>query len=333
MKKYLFPAVLLWTYAAHAQQNKLLTSGLNLENIPYPYAVHYITLQIQGEPLKMAYMDVAPQQDANGRTVVLLHGKNFCGAYWEHTANDLSRHGFRVIIPDQVGFGKSSKPYRMQYSFQLLASNTRAILDSLDIDKVCVLGHSMGGMLATRFALMYPRRTEMLILENPLGLEDWKTMVPYQRVDDWYAAELQQDYAAMKAYQQQNYYQGTWTPAYEHWLDIQAGWTTNVDYPRIAYNSALQYDMIFTQPVCYEWSRIKCPVLLLIGQSDRTAIGKDKASPQKRAQMGNYPLLGRKTAARIRQARLVEIPATGHIPHVQSYGLFIAPLLDFLEQE
>src|SRR6476620_10805425 len=82
--------------------------NINLGNYEYPYPVQYITLNIQGEVLKMAYMDVKPA-NANGHTVMLLHGKNFNGAYWEQTAKVLSENGYRVIINDQIGFGKSSK--------------------------------------------------------------------------------------------------------------------------------------------------------------------------------------------------------------------------------
>jgi pimeloyl-ACP methyl ester carboxylesterase len=323
--------LLLAFWTAAAQQDKRQLTGINLENIPYPFPVKYISLKPQGENLRMAYMDLQPAR-ANGHSVLLLHGKNFCAAYWERTAKDLAEKGYRVVMPDQLGFGKSAKPRELQYSFRLLAANTAALLDSLDIDNVCVLGHSMGGMLATRFALMYPERTEKLVLENPIGLEDWSRWVPYQTVDAWYAAELKQSYAAMKAYQQENYYAGTWSDAYEHWLDIPAGWLGNIDYPRIAWNSALQYDMIFTQPVCYEWSRIQCPVLLIIGQSDRTAIGKDKADPDKRALLGNYPVLGRRTAAKIKKCELLELPGVGHAPHIQAYPRFIKPLLAFLPQ-
>jgi len=63
--------------------------------------------------------------------VVLLHGKNFNIAYWEQTIKELSKQGFRVIAPDQIGFGKSTKPASYQYSFQQLALNTKSILDSL----------------------------------------------------------------------------------------------------------------------------------------------------------------------------------------------------------
>ena len=171
----------------------------------------------------MAYMDVAPTGPANNKTVLLLHGKNFNGAYWAQTAKALSAKGFRVIIPDQIGFGKSSKPVTLQYSFQLLAQNTRALLDSLHITKIAVVGHSMGGMLATRFALMYPTETEKLVLVNPIGLEDWKLSVPYTAIDNQYTKELGQTYASLKKYQQQNYYHGTWLPQYNEWLNLLAG--------------------------------------------------------------------------------------------------------------
>src|SRR6201986_4017991 len=115
----------------------------------------------------MAYMDVKPQQP-NGKTVVLLHGKNFNGAYWKTTIDALTKDGYRVIAPDQIGFGKSSKPVGYQFTFQQLAINTKAILDQLGIDHIYLLGHSMGGMIAMRFTLMYPDIVSKLILVDPL---------------------------------------------------------------------------------------------------------------------------------------------------------------------
>jgi pimeloyl-ACP methyl ester carboxylesterase len=327
MMKNITLIFLLSFFISTAQQVEV--SGLRLENITYPFPVKYISLTVQGENLEMAYMDLKPEK-ANGKTVLLLHGKNFAGNYWEQTADDLSNAGFRVVMPDQIGFGKSSKVTDIQYTFQLLAQNIKAVMDELKIAKVSVLGHSMGGMLATRFALMYPEMTEKLILENPIGLEDWKTVVPYQSVDDWYQSELKQDYTKLKAYQQQSYYGGTWKPEYDKWLNMLAGWTLNKDYPTIAKNSALLYDMIFTQPVCYEFQNLKMPVLLIIGQRDRTALGKDKAPPGEKEKLGNYPQLGKLTAAKIKDSQLAEIKNAGHLPHIETYGEFISPLLQFL---
>ncbi|MBO9563218.1 MAG: alpha/beta hydrolase [Niastella sp.] len=311
-----------------AQSPKAL--GLCLENYEYPFPVQYISFTIQGQPVKMAYMDVQPAS-ANGKVILLLHGKNFNGAYWRQTAQALTEKGYRVIIPDQIGFGKSSKPTAIQYTFQLLAQNTKALLDTLQVNKVSVLGHSMGGMLATRFTLMYPDKVEKFILENPIGLEDWKLKVPYQPVETWYQSELKQNYNSIRQYQLDNYYGGQWKPAYDEWVNLLAGWTLSPEYSRIAWNAALTYDMIFTQPVVYEFEQIKTPTLLIIGQRDRTALGKAQAPEAVRKTLGDYPALGKQTRDKIKNAKLVELDNVGHLPHIEAFDRFIQPLLQFLQ--
>jgi pimeloyl-ACP methyl ester carboxylesterase len=320
---------ILWISIGAKAQVKAL--DLALQNFPYPYPVAYLSLNLQKQALRMAYMDVKPAKP-NGKTMLLLHGKNFSGAYWDSTAAVLARNGFRVIMPDQVGFGRSSKPTHFQYSFHLLAQNTKALLDSLGVDKVSVLGHSMGGMLATRFVLMFPERVEKLILENPIGLEDYKTLSPYQTVDALYQNELKQDYEKIKAYQLESYYGGQWKPQYDKWVAMLAGWTKNPDYPVIAWNAALTSEMIFTQPVVYEFEKITAPTLLIIGQRDRTAIGKALVSEEKRKTMGQYPELGKKTKQRIKNSTLVELGNVGHLPHIETFDAFIQPVLRFLEK-
>lgn len=314
-----------------AQNNVVPTLDITLKDYSYPYKVSYIQLHEQKQVLQMAYMDVKPSHH-NGRNVLLLHGKNFNGAYWRTTIAALTHEGYRVIVPDQIGFGKSSKPDNFQYSFHQLAENTKAILDTLGISKITVLGHSMGGMLATRFALMYPAITEKLILENPIGLEDYKTMIPYQPVDDWYQSELKNNYESIKKYQLTSYYDNHWKPEYEEWVRVLAGWTTNKQYPLIAWNSALTYDMIITQPVVYEFKNIKVPTLLIIGTRDRTAVGKNLANADVQKTMGLYNELGKATQEKIPGSKLVEIPGIGHLPHIEAFDAFINALLPFLKE-
>jgi pimeloyl-ACP methyl ester carboxylesterase len=194
------------------------------------------------------------------------------------------------------------------------------------------LGHSMGGMIATRFALMYPEITEKLILENPIGLEDWKLKVPYQKVDWWYKNELKQGYEQIKKYQLDSYYDGKWKPEYDEWVNLLAGWTLNSDFKKIAWNSALTYDMIFTQPVFYEFENISSPTLLIIGTRDRTALEKPLVTEEVRKTMGLYAVLGKETQKKIPNSKLVEIPNIGHMPHIESFDKFIEPLLDFLKK-
>ncbi|MCF2446407.1 alpha/beta hydrolase [Dyadobacter sp. CY345] len=321
---------LAFSFNTHAQKDSLRNLDINLENYQYPFPVKFLSLTIQKEKLRMAYMDVQPQKP-NGKSIILLHGKNFNGAYWEQTAKALTESGFRVIIPDQIGFGKSSKPDHFQYSFHQLASNTKQILDTLKISKVIVLGHSMGGMVASRFALMYPEIVEKLILENPIGLEDYKLKVPYQTVDKWYQSELKSNFESIKKYQLNSYYDGKWKDQYTRWVNLSAGWTLNKDYPKVAWNNALTYDLIMTQPVVYEFQNISTPTLLIIGQRDRSAVGKNYATPEDQKTMGNYPELGKKTQNLIKNSQLVELDNIGHLPHIEDFDRFIKPLLNFIK--
>ena len=317
-------------FATQAQPG-LVSLDKDLSVVSYPYEVHFHEFISQAHPMKMAYMDVLPEK-SNGKNVLLLHGKNFNGAYWETTMAALTRNGYRVIVPDQVGFGKSTKPGSYQYSFHQLASNTKSLLDRLGIEKVTVLGHSMGGMLATRFTLMYPEMTEKLVLENPIGLEDYKVLATYQTVHQAYESELKNTYEGYKNYQLEFYYDNRWKPEYDRWLNLLAGWTLHDDYPVIAWNAALTSDMIFTQPVVYEFKNIKAPPLLIIGTRDRTAIGKDRAPKDIQPTMGLYNELGEKTRQQIPDARLVELDDVGHLPHIEVFDRFIEPLLNFLKE-
>ncbi|KTT13654.1 alpha/beta hydrolase [Pseudomonas oryzihabitans] len=306
--------------------------GERLEGFDYDFPVRQFAFESQQQPLEMAYLDVAPTGRANGRTVVLLHGKNFCAGTWADSIRTLSAAGYRVVAPDQIGFCKSTKPAHYQYSFQQLAANTHALLDHLGIAKVTLIGHSTGGMLATRYALLYPDTTEQLVLVNPIGLEDWKALgVPYRSVDQWYARELQTSAAGIRDYERTTYYAGQWSPRYERWVDMLAGLNAGPGKQRVAWNSALLYDMIYTQPVVYEFGQLRMPTLLLIGQRDTTAIGKDAAPPEVKARLGHYPELGRAAAKRIPQATLVEFDDLGHAPQMQAPELFHQALLQGLQ--
>jgi pimeloyl-ACP methyl ester carboxylesterase len=302
--------------------------GIALDEWPYPHPVRFLPLTVEGRSLRMAYMDVPPANgNANGRSVVLLHGKNFYGGYWENTIAALSSAGYRVIVPDQLGFGKSSKP-DIHYSFDLLASQTAALLDHLKVPKAAVVGHSMGGMLAVRFARNYPDRTTHLILENPIGLEDYRLKVPPTPTEELFRQEMGKTPEGLRKYIASYFVQ--WKPPYEKFVEVHARVTQSGEYPRWAWSSALTYQMIYQQPVRHEFSLIKPPTLLVIGQADRTAIGKDKVSPEVAKTMGNYPELGRSAARDIPGSKLVELENVGHIPHVEAPQRFHRALIDFL---
>jgi pimeloyl-ACP methyl ester carboxylesterase len=324
------PALLLLAVGFPALAADAPSYGPELQRFDYPYPVAHFDFPSQRQKLRMAYLDVAPKK-ANGRTAVLMHGKNFCAATWRTTIDTLSAEGFRVIAPDQIGFCKSTKPERYQYSFQQLALNTHALLASLGIKNATLIAHSTGGMIAIRYALMYPKETEQLVLVDPIGLEDWKAKgVPAISVDDWYARELKTNADSIRRYEQGTYYAGHWSEDYEIWVQMLAGLNRGPGKERVAWNSALLYDMIFTQPVFYEFEDIAVPTLLIIGDKDNTAIGKDFAPQDIRATLGDYPQLAKRAAMRIRGAKLVEFPELGHAPQIQDPAAFHKVLLDGL---
>jgi pimeloyl-ACP methyl ester carboxylesterase len=275
----------------------------------------------------MAYMDVNPRK-ANGRTVLLLHGKNFNGFYWKDVISFLSSAGYRVIVPDQVGWGYSDKP-EIHYSFHLLAANTKQLLDTLGVMKVSLLVHSMGGMLGTRFVLMYPTMVDKLIYENPIGLEDYKTFVPYHSVDEQYATELKATRESLKKYQQSYYPE--WKEAYEPYVDAQYAALQFPDFKKATWVSALTYQMIYEQPVVYELTNIRVPTLAIIGQADRTIVGKNLLNKAIIQQHGQYHLLGKQLQQQIRGSKLVELKGVGHIPHIQVPAIFKEQVLNFLK--
>lgn len=307
--------------------------GEELQGFEYPYPLHRFEFNSQGQPVQMGYMDIAPSGQANGRTAVLMHGKNFCAATWGDSIKALSAAGYRVVAADQIGFCTSSKPEHYQYSFQQLADNTHALLTSLGIGKASVIGHSTGGMLATRYALMYAPETEKLVLVNPIGLEDWKALgVPWRTVDQWYERELKLSAEGIRKYEQSTYYGGRWKPEYDRWVDMLAGLNKGPGHKRVAWNSALIYDMIFTQPVFYELPALKVPTVLLIGDADTTAIGSDIASPEVKARIGDYTVLGKQAAKLIPGATLVEFPGMGHAPQMEDPPGFNKVLIEQLKR-
>jgi pimeloyl-ACP methyl ester carboxylesterase len=304
---------------------------LNGSNFTYPWAVKIYRFISQRQTLEMAFMDVKPENNGNGKTAILLHGRNFCAATWEDTATRLAAVGFRVIIPDQVGFCKSSKPDRYQFSLQQMALNTNNLLLALSIYNVTVIGHSMGGMLAARYALMFPGNVTELAMVNPIGLEDYKALgVPYQSIDVTYVSEAATSYQSVRTYQQATYYVGQWDPAYDVWVNMLVGIYQGSKAALFILNQALIVDTVLTQPVIYEFGLLKPRTLLINGAKDTTAIGKPWSPPNVQEKLGHYDILGSQVVEMIPNGVLIEFADLGHAPHIQSSERFHQELLTWL---
>lgn len=303
--------------------------GIALEGYPYPYPVQFLPLSHNGEPARMAYMDIAPTGRGNGRAVLLLHGHNFPSSYWAPVIAALKSAGNRVIVPDQIGFNKSSKPLG-PWSFDTAAAETAALLDSLHLNEVDVVGHSMGGMLAMRFTRTYPERVRHLVLEAPLGLEDYRLYVPPQ-------PHAKRVHAAMSL-SAEDYY-GRLLSSYHMTLSREDIWPFvelrerlkgSAEFPRWVESDVATEEAIWSQSFVPELPLITRPVLFIVGKRDRTAPGKPLADPGDQARMGHVADLARALAPSLQNARVVELD-TGHLVHLEATEAFNRALLEFLQ--
>ncbi|KAK3693446.1 alpha/beta-hydrolase [Podospora appendiculata] len=310
-------------------------ADLNGSNFTYPFPVKLYKFVSQGQNLEMAFMDVPPTNITTTppKAALLLHGKNFCGPTWNTTILRLTAAGYRVIVPDEIGFCKSSKPgSHYQFSLQQLAQNTHALLSALSINaNVTVIGHSMGGMLTARYGLMYASSIANLAMVNPIGLEDWKALgVPYLSIDANFVTERASTYGSIRGYEQTTYYVGTWAPAYDVWVNMLVNIYQGSKAVAYAEGQARVIDMVLTQPVVYELGLLTPRTLLVIGDKDNTAIGKAWSPPDIQARLGHYNVLGKQVAAVIPNCTLVEFADLGHAPQIQDPDRFHEALLSWL---
>lgn len=300
--------------------------GVAMEGWAYPYPLQMLQFELEGQPVRMMYMDVRPA-NPNGQTVLLFHGKNFGADYWANTLRALSDKGYRVIAPDQIGFGKSSKP-EIRYTFELLAANTVRLLDALKVERTAVIANSMGGMLGVHFARRYPERVTSLVLENPLGLEDYRLSIPPQVTDNLVKLEMAQTPASYRNFVKS--YFPTWKPEFERFVEQFARVQMSAEYPRFARVSALTYQMIHDGPIFGELPKLTVPTLLAIGQLDRTVFGRRFAPPEIVKPLGNFAQLGKTANQLIPGSKLVEFEGVGHAPHLEVPERFHAAVLEFL---
>jgi pimeloyl-ACP methyl ester carboxylesterase len=315
------------TATAHESMPAL---GICLEEYEYPYPVQFLSVSSDLQPLNMAYMDIPPAADANGNTVLLFHGKAFGCYYFRNVIEALTAAGYRVIAPDQIGWGKSPKP-DIHYSFQLLAGNTAALLDHLGVGSVAILGHSTGGMTAARFTLMNPDRVTHLVLEDPLGLADYRIGIPPQSEETLYEHELNWTEPAVIRNYVAAYFVHPDPKVWEPLADVLVRVALSPEYAHWARAAALTFQMIYQQPVRHEYHLIAPPTLLIVGAEDHVVPLSQYAKPEDAARLGDFIELSEAAARDIPRAKRVVVPECGHIPHLEHPDQFLAEFLPFLE--
>lgn len=287
--------------------------SISLEEFEYPYPVEYMNFSVYGEDVRIAYMDVAPTGPANGRAVILHHGGLYYGWYWSEQIRALSQEGYRVVVKDRLGWGKSSKPI-IPYSINLWASNTARLMDHLEIEQAALVGHSIGGQMVTRFAFLYPERITHLVTVNQVGLTDRRSGRGFRPLTGEVDAnpDMEAVYASLHRWGTENY--STWQPEFLEHMRIRYGQRLSGDWPRMAQVSQLTNHMRAMDTVVNDWPHIQTKTLIMGGEEDYPTFAEE----------------ARRAAAIFPNAEVYLIPGVGHNPHEEVPARVSAELIRFL---
>jgi pimeloyl-ACP methyl ester carboxylesterase len=273
-----------------------------------------MNFSVYGEEVRIAYMDVAPTGPANGRSVILHHGGLYYGWYWSEQIKALSEEGYRVVVKDRLGWGKSSKPI-IPYSISLWASNTARLMDHLEIDQAALVGHSIGGQMVTRFALLYPQRITHLVTVNQVGLTDRRAGRGFRpltgEVDG--NPDMDEVYAGLLRWADDNY--STWQPEFIDHMRIRYGQRLSGDWPRLAYVSQLTNHMRAMDTVVNDRQHIQTKTLVLGGVDDYPTFAEE----------------ARQAADAFPNGEVFLIPGVGHNPHEEVPDVVSAQLIRFFD--
>lgn len=156
--------LLLGSSAAHAYDRDMVLQMLASEEDIAGLAAR--TATINGN--KIAYLD----NGASGakRTVVLIHGFGDSGLSWNFFARIFRDGGYRIVIPDLLGFGDSDRPATGDYSYKAQAERVLQLMQTLNISQANLVGNSMGGGVAAEMALLKPQAVSSLTLIDSAGI-------------------------------------------------------------------------------------------------------------------------------------------------------------------
>ena len=288
--------------------------SISMDEFEYPYPVEYLNFSIYGEDVRIAYMDVAPTGSANGRSVILHHGGLYYGWYWSEQIKALTQEGYRVVVKDRLGWGKSSKPI-IPYSISFWASNTVRLMDHLEIEEAAIVGHSIGGQMVTRLAFLYPQRITHLITINQVGLTDRRIGGGFRPLTGEVDAnpDMGEIYASLLRWAANNY--SVWQPEFIEHMRIRYGQRLSGDWPRLAYVSQLTNHMRAMDTVVNDRQHIQTKTLVLGGTDDYPAFAEE----------------ARQAADSFPNGEVFLIPGVGHNPHEEVPDVVSGELIRFLD--
>lgn len=297
MQKYII--IFLGLLLSSCAMQKNITQISSFDELEYPYNVSYVKIH---DDLSIAYMD-----EGSGSPILMIHGLGSYAPAWQKTINELKMH-YRCIAIDLPSYGKSTKG-NYEGSMTSYAEVIKTFLSRMNIEKVTLMGHSMGGQIATIFALAYPDVVDNLILVSPAGFE---TFTAGQR--EWFGDVVKA--RSVKLTPVENLISNVGYNFYKFPSDAQF----MID-DRIAMRTASGFDAychqieksvqgMLEEPVFDYLADLKPPTLVVFGKQDNLI-------PNRFLNPGKTENIAKQGVERIPNASLKMIDNAGHFVHFE----------------
>ena len=284
---------------------------LPFQEIDYGYPVAY-----EGEAPKMAYID----EGSGPETLLLVHGLASNAGFWRYNISELAK-SYRVIALDLPGYGKSEKgdfPYGMAW----YASQIRDFIDTMQLENVTFVGHSMGGQIGIVLSILHPESIDRLVLAAPAGIEAFE-----QGEGDWLSSVITIEGVvttpepAIRENLSLNFHR--WSPKWEWMVEERARMAKTPMMREFAYAVDRCVDAMLDEPTSDALDRVSHPTLIIYGQYDGLI-------PNRYLNPGFPSEVFEKGAEMIPQSTLIEIPDAGHLLQIERPKAFNEALLRYL---
>jgi pimeloyl-ACP methyl ester carboxylesterase len=289
-------------------------SALQIPALEYPFPTSSLTV----EGIRVAYFD-----SGKGKEVLLfVHGLGSNASFWRYNAPAFSDK-YRILAIDLPGYGKSEK-LNVTVSMHSYTRVVAVFLQKLNVSKVNLVGHSMGGQISITFALQYPSMVERLVLAAPAGIETF-TQEEALALKQYFSATNVKatDEHLIRQNIVNNFF--VWDGRFEWLLQQRLAMRSAPDYDGYCYAIEQGIRSMLAEPVRQRLSKIRQQALVIFGE-------EDKLIPNQFFHPGRVDELARIAQREIHKAQLKMIPRAGHLLMIEQPEVFNRAVREFLDQ-
>lgn len=270
---------------------------------------------------RLRYVELNP---TGARTLLFLHGLGSSLKFWRYQLDTFAAQGFRVIAIDQLGFGKSDKPAQFPYSMEAQAEVVAEVIEALGLERVVLVGHSMGGEVSLVTAIRFPSRVEALVLTAPAGFEPFSPREKkwFEKVFSASFVKSTPEYGVWGSVRYNNFV--TWKPEYEWLIEERIRLAKSDDFDAYAYAQVRAVDGLTHNDFVREsLGKVTQPTLIVFGEDDRLI-------PNPFLHGGRARRVMEDGASKIKGSTLVGLPRCGHTVQMDCSEAYNAEVRSFL---